>query len=126
AGGSPKVTTAFGGQQIASLANGIGQFEANMAALEDRLGRMQLTEAGYDLRKEGWDHQAELATKELEAIDARIAASDIHVALARAAVTTAETHKAQLDEIRNVLERRFGREELFDWLASQLSGLHFA
>ncbi|MGE3632949.1 MAG: neuraminidase-like domain-containing protein [Sandaracinaceae bacterium] len=125
AGGSPVATVGFGGIQLAGLANGVGQLNANIAAFEDRQGRMALTEANYDRRKEGWDHQAELATKELESIDARIAASRIQLAMSEAALTTAETRKAQLDEIRTVLERRFGREELFQWLATQLSGLHY-
>lgn len=126
AAGSPVAVLSYGGMQAAGFASGVGQLNANIAAFEDRQGAMALTESGYDRRKVDWDHQAETAAKELEAADARIAAAEIRLALAEAALATAETRMAQLEEIRTVFERRFAREELFQWLSTQLAGLHYA
>lgn len=125
AGGSPKVTAGFGGRELGQAANAVGQFESAMAALEDRAGQMHLTEASYIRRKEGWDLQADMAENDLEAVEHRIAAAKVRVAMAQKAITTEETRAEQLDEVRRVLENRFGNRELFDWTATQLSGLHY-
>ncbi|MCC6874872.1 MAG: hypothetical protein IT378_11255, partial [Sandaracinaceae bacterium] len=124
-GGSPKVTAAFGGKALAAVARASAHsYEAIAAALE-RAGRLLLAESGYDRRQEEWRFQADLAQKDLEAIDARLLAMEVQLALARDALATAELRMEQIEEVHDVLERRFAREELYDWLASQLSGLHY-
>lgn len=123
--GTPVSKVAFGGKQLATIASAAASINNTLSGAAEREGRMLLTEAGYDRRKEDWDFQADLAQKDLDATDQRIAAMEIQVALVKHALSTAELRMEQIEEIQDFLERRFAGEQLYEWLASQLSSLHY-
>lgn len=124
-GGSPKVTLQFGGRALAGVLSAVARGLETGAGVAERDGGRLLTQSGYDRRKEEWDFQAATAQKDLDGTDARIASMQIQLAMARKALATASLRLGQIDEIQDVLERRFARDELYDWMASQLSGLHY-
>lgn len=125
AGGSPVVTARFGGSSLAAALNAEARhLETNGGALDREASRL-LTESGYDRRLEDWQLQADLAQKDIEATDARILSTRVQIALAEAALVTAERRADQIQEIQDFYEQRFARDDLYDWLASQLTGLHY-
>ena len=83
------------------------------------------TVASYQRRQDDWDHQKELATKEIEQLDRSIAAAEIRVAVAEKEL---DNHLTQIDDAKAIaafLESKYTSEELYQWQVGQTSSVFF-
>lgn len=84
-----------------------------------------LTVAGYTRRKEEWDFQANQAQLELDQIEKQILAAEIRLAIAEQDLANQEKQIDQSKEIESFLKSKFTDQELYGWMVSQLSALHY-
>lgn len=72
-----------------------------------------------------WQHQLDLATKELTQMDAQIAAADARRQIAQLEL---QNHDRQVENAKNLdgfMRSKFSNQELFDWMVSQTSSIYF-
>lgn len=80
----------------------------------------------YRRRREEWAHQRDLAQKEMEAIDAQIAAQAVQIQAAQTALTQQRRAKTQAQELYTFLSQtRSSKISLYRWLQSQMATLYF-
>jgi hypothetical protein len=97
----------------------------NIAQILDKTASLAATIAGYQRRKEDWDLQRDLASKELEQIDRQIAAAELRLALAE---KEAENQQLQIENSKAVdelMRSKYTNEDLYQWHVGQISGVYF-
>ena len=81
--------------------------------------------AGYDRRLKDWKFQADLARKEIEQLDKQIIAGEIRRQLAEADLENHQEQIARAEEVEEFLKMKFTNQQLYSWMLSKLSSLHF-
>lgn len=80
----------------------------------------------YRRRREEWEHQRDLAQKEMEAIDAQIVAQAVQIQAAQTALKQQRRAKTQAEELYTFLSQTRGSKiSLYRWLQSQMATLYF-
>jgi Tc toxin complex TcA C-terminal TcB-binding domain/Neuraminidase-like domain/Putative peptidoglycan binding domain/Salmonella virulence plasmid 28.1kDa A protein len=125
AGGSPHVTVKFGGPNVGHGTGGFAKAAKVTAGLLQTGAAMSSVMAGYQRRKQEWGNQYDLATKELDAIDAQKLALSIRQKIAEKERDTEETQKALSEETDDFLHDKFTNQELYDWMVQQTSATYF-
>jgi hypothetical protein len=124
-GGSPVFTTKIGGSTAAQVTGMVSSIASAGSGIAHSLAGMSATEAQWIRRNTEWDFQAKQASLELRQIDTQIAAAEIKVELAEIELRNHEKQIEQSREMGEFLESKFTRTELYDWMVSQVSALHF-
>lgn len=122
-GGLPKVH--IGGSLLSRTAMAFSGFFGSRSARNRAEAGMMTTRATYRRRAEEWKHQSKVATLELQGLERQIAGAEIRVEIARREVKNQELQIRHSAEVREWMERKFTNKQLFDWMAGQLSTLHF-
>jgi len=125
-GGSPSATMSFGGSKIAGAVTGQARVLALTGQLLAALGGMSGIRAGYDRRLQEWQHQLDLAGREIGQLTAQLAAADVRVAIAQAGLDNHDLQARQAREMDAAMRSKFTSQELYGWLAEQVSGSYFA
>jgi hypothetical protein len=125
AGGSPHLTVKFGGPNVGHGTGGFAKAAKVTAGLLQTGAAMSSVMAGYQRRKEEWDFQYQLASKELDTIDAQKIALSI-----RKAITEKERDNEQIlqtlaDDTDDFLHDKFTNQDLYDWMVQQTSATYF-
>jgi len=122
--GSPFAMT-YGGQQLgSSLATASAVFDG-LALLSNFGAQLSATLAQYQRREAEWAMQATLATRDIEQIVAQQAGN---VARLKMAERDLVAHRASLEQnvaMDQFLKAKFTSQELYQWMATRLSTLHF-
>ncbi|WP_338926952.1 hypothetical protein [Mycetohabitans endofungorum] len=80
----------------------------------------------YRRRREEWAHQRDLAQKEMEALDAQIAAQEVQIQAAKTALKQQNRAKTQAQELYTFFSQTRGSKvSLYRWLQSQMATLYF-
>ncbi|MCB9685982.1 MAG: hypothetical protein H6738_02860 [Alphaproteobacteria bacterium] len=95
---------------------------AGIASME--AGRLT-TVASYGRRKAEWKHQVKLAKQEIAALGRQIEAAKLRVEIAKAERENHALQIAHSAQVREWMERKYTRQELYAWMVTQLSTLHF-
>ncbi len=81
--------------------------------------------ASYQRRKDDWDHQKDLAVKEIEQIDKSVAAAELRIAIAEKEL---ENHGLQIENAKatdEFMRSKYTNQELYQWHAGQISQVYF-
>lgn len=115
----------FGGSNKASSSGFFARNQETLSAILNVSSLLANRTAEYGRRQDEWDHQANLATIELEQIDKQLAAAEIRLAVAAREL---RNHEQQIENARDVdlfLRDKFTNQDLFQWMAGRVSGLYF-
>lgn len=115
----------YGGNNTGDAASRASDAVGALASTISSVGSLISTMGGYRRRAADWLLQASLASKELEGLDRQIAAAEVRVAIAESEL---ENHKLQISnnrDIQSFMQDKFTNEELYDWMVSEVSSLHF-
>ncbi|MDP2311521.1 MAG: neuraminidase-like domain-containing protein [Pseudomonadota bacterium] len=118
--------TDFGGQHVERLVSGTGSAVIAYGARRRFNSELHGLNASRDRRKEDWNHQLELAKKDLEHLKKQQIASEIRVAIAELEL---KNHARQIENTRAVdewMRSKYSNQELYDWMAGQVSALYFS
>lgn len=128
------VVNAFGGPQFSSKITGGEKISKSSDMTADFLqiggqvlhsvaGIVQLN-ASYERRWAEWKLQEKLAEKELVSIEKQMLAAEIRIQVAEKELSNMERQIEQVEEVYEFMRSRFTNQELFQWLATQLSQLY--
>ena len=121
----PGFGTSYGGSFLGNNARARAANLQNFASNESFQANLASITGGYDRRQQEWQHQVDLATKELEQIDTQIAAAQIRVAIAELDRDTTNKQIEQAQEVYNVMNTKYTNRELYSWMVSQISSIYF-
>jgi hypothetical protein len=117
--GSP-FSMKYGGKETGDSSQAWAMVAKDAALQAEAIASAAGLEAGFDRREEGWEHQVDLADKELAQIAKQLAAATLRKDMAvRALEIHSETMK-QLDEVMELYSERFSTLGLYTWLSTTL------
>lgn len=123
--GTTNVSSEFGGVQLGSAAEAIAQLFSMEASRLGTNASLAGTEAGYKRRAAEWELQKNLAERELLQIDRQIAAAEIRLAIAQSELKNHDQSLKNAKEVDDFLRTKYSREELYEWLVTQIKGVYF-
>lgn len=81
--------------------------------------------AEYDRRQKEWEHEQEMAGKDLEEIDKQIAIAEMQRSIAGQQLALHHKTIQHNQEIADFYRTKFSNEALYTWLVGRLAGLYF-
>jgi hypothetical protein len=110
----------YGGTELGNSANAWATVMRDLASVGEAIGALTGLEAGFERRKQGWQHQVDLADHELKQLDQQLAAGQLRKSIA---VRSLDVHNKTIDQAEEVYEffnSRFTNLGLYTWLAATL------
>lgn len=110
----------YGGHELGNSFKGWSKCFSDTAKLMDVFAASAGLEASFERRREGWDHQADLASKELKQLEKSRSIAKIRVDIATRAI---ELHKKNIedqDEIIAFFKDKFTGLGLYTWMSTNL------
>jgi hypothetical protein len=124
-GGSPAAKVKTGGVSFSKAAELAARALYQTSTILDKSASISSTVASYQRRKEDWDFQKDLAEKEIEQLEASIAAAELRIAISEKEL---ENHLLQIENAKSVddfMRSKYTNEELYQWQTGQISGIFF-
>jgi Tc toxin complex TcA C-terminal TcB-binding domain/Neuraminidase-like domain len=123
--GSPVVTASTGGEQAGGSAEAATRTLSAIATASDKLASIIGTQSGYNRRNDEWQHQLNLANKELEQIEKQLLGAQIRLDIATLDKANQQLQIDQSKEANDLMRSKFTNEELFSWMVTQISATYF-
>jgi hypothetical protein len=124
-GGSPFATVEIGGKQGHDAAKSTADQLQTLARLSDRAASLAAVVGGHQRRRDDWVLQGDVAAKDVEALDRQIVAAQIRVAIAERELANLDLQIEQARQAEDLLRSKFTSDQLYAWMAGQLSSLYF-
>ena len=124
-GGSPVVKARFGGTNAANVARAVAEGFRLVASTLDRGASMASLVAAHQRRQDDWNLQADVAQKDVEALERQILAAQIRVAVAEKELDNLRLRIEQAKENEAFLRDKFTNAHLYQWMVGRLSSLYF-
>ncbi len=86
---------------------------------------LSATLGGYRQRKEEWDHQANIAKKEMNQLNKQLVAAEIRKEIAELELQNHETQIENANEVDEFMRNKFTNKELYQWMVNQVSSMYF-
>lgn len=123
--GSPVATASTGGESIASAAEHAVKTIAAISRALEKSANITNTISNYQRRKEDWEHQANLATKELEQIEFQLKTAEIKLDIAKIELSNHELQIRNAHVIDEYMHSKYTNQELYEWMSTQISQVYF-
>ena len=121
----PAQQTAFGGPHLGAAAQAFANtFRARSAFFAYEANKAG-TMAGYERRLKDWRLQADLAKKEIDQLEKQILAAEIRKQMAETDLENQAKQTTQAEEIEEFLKMKFTSQELYSYMLTKLSAVHF-
>lgn len=114
----------WGGKELTGSAAGFAGMAKALAKASEAVAASTGLEAGFDRRREGWQHQAQLAAHDTRNLDRQIEAARIRLEIAQRSLETHERSIEQLDEVLELTDGKFTNLGRYTFLATQLRRLY--
>jgi hypothetical protein len=125
AGGSPHVTAKYGGENVGKTSGAVAKVARVAAAALQTLAQMASTMAMYQRRQDEWVFQYDLATADLDQVDAQSLAATIRRDLLAMEKDNHEIVAKLAADTDDMLHDRFTNLELYEWMIGQTSATYF-
>jgi hypothetical protein len=124
-GGSPVFTAALSSLTYqAGVTAAIGAADV-IADVLDLTAGLVAKRGGWRRRAAEWDHELAVATLDREETERQIAIAQIELDNAQRSLAIHRREIEHNQEIAEFHRRKFSNQELYNWMAGRLSGLHF-
>ncbi|QDG52118.1 hypothetical protein FIV42_15610 [Persicimonas caeni] len=114
----------YGGKEAADSGTTWAEVTRAAAGVTDAIGAGAGLIASNTRREQGWEHQKELAQKELDTLGAQVESATLRKQIAQAGLELHRTTQEQLDEVIDFYEEKFSNLGLYTWLSSRLQALY--
>jgi peptidoglycan hydrolase-like protein with peptidoglycan-binding domain len=124
-GGSPTSNVGTGGKPAGASAENAAKTISTIATGLDKSAAVIDTTGDKDRRAEEWQHQLNLANKELEQIGQQIIAAKCRLDMAN---TDKDNQQLQIDNARednDFMHSKFTNEDLYSWMIGQIATTYF-
>ena len=122
---SPFVTAQLGGQMLGDVASAFAASFEKVMSKHETEAEMAATQAEYQRRRDEWQHEVELLTKEKAQIEKRIAETRLKIEISSAEM---RRHDLEVDNSKKVaayLRDKYTNQQLYGWMLGQVSGVYF-
>ncbi|MEP6862940.1 MAG: neuraminidase-like domain-containing protein [Deltaproteobacteria bacterium] len=123
-GGTPEVTTSWGGGNLAGAANAAASALRGAAGILSGLGSMVATLGQYQRRQDEWQLQASIASAEMTQIDSQISAATDRLQIAQSELSMQTSVYTNAEAVKGFLANKYTQAQLYDWMVSQLTTVH--
>lgn len=114
----------FGGRELGWFAGAMAKSFANSSQINNMAAAKSAKIAGYIRREQDWTLQANIAAKEIIALDKQITSADIRIQVAQQELAN---HNQQIENSKAVeqyLKDKFTNQELYQWMKEQLFAVY--
>jgi hypothetical protein len=125
AGGPATLGVTYGGDNVGPAVRAFGGALGTAASALNTGASIASTLGSYRRRRDDWDHQADLATRELQQIEKQIAAANIRIAIAEQELKNHETQIENAHAVDEYMRNKFTNFELYQWMIGQTSTIFF-
>ncbi|WP_456462532.1 Tc toxin subunit A-related protein [Reichenbachiella sp.] len=124
-GGTPHVVLEVaGGKKTSDAFSKTAAVLNTIAGISDRSASMASSVGNYQRRKEDWDFQKNLASKEIEQLQLQIDGTNIRLEMA---IKELESHHLQITQAKEThdwMKNKYTNKELYLWMGKEVSGLY--
>lgn len=124
-GGSPTLTTGYGGENAGRSGESYANLFHGIAAILHADAQMLETQGGYMRRNDENRFQKEMAEKEKTQLERQIEAARIRCAMAERELANHELQIEQAEVAEEYLRSKYTNRELYEWMIGQLSTVYF-
>lgn len=124
-GGSPLATVATGGQSAGGSAESAAAVISALTRVADKGAAMAATQGGFQRRQDDWDLQADLAAKELVAMDQQIANAQLHLDTLAKDLASHDKQASNAKQARHLMHSKYTNQELYEWMLGQISSVYY-
>jgi hypothetical protein len=110
----------YGGREAG---DSLGQFAKAMhsvATISETLATAAGVQAGWDRRSDGWQHEVDMASKDITQITTQLRGANIRLASAQKALAIHNKTIAQNQQVADFYTSRFSNIALYTWLATTM------
>jgi hypothetical protein len=122
---SPVLTFSFGGTLMAAITRAAAAGKSIQAAGHQHEAAMAGIVGGYNRRLDDWTFQVRQAELDMQQIDKQIAAAEVRIAIAEKELANHDRQISDAREVDEFMRSKFSNKELYDWMISQMSAIHF-
>lgn len=122
---TPVVTARYGGSNVGGAASAFGKAMGTLASILGTASSMSGIMGEQKRRSDEWLLQQETASRELQQIDAQIAAAGIRLSIAERELANHDRQIEQAEEVERFLLEKYTSRELYQWMSNQLTTLYF-
>lgn len=124
-GGSPTATITFGGSVVDAIPGMVAEgLDAAATALDDG-AEIAAKVAENERRAAEWAFEKRIAGHELREIDKQLAIAGLQLEIARHQLIIHTNEIKQNNDTAEFYRSKFSNQDLYTWMISRLSGLHF-
>jgi hypothetical protein len=123
-GGSPMVTTTYGGDNIGSATEAWARVSRSLAGIMSESGGLAATMGSYQRRQDEWTLQANLAKAELVQIGSQIAAATDRLGVAKSELSVQNALIANAQAVNDFLTSKYTNARLYNWMITQLTTVY--
>ncbi|MCB9230589.1 MAG: hypothetical protein H6581_02955 [Bacteroidia bacterium] len=116
---------ADGGMNWGGSAQAVGKASEVSAGVLGAAAGLTGVMGGFDRRTDEWNLQLEVAESQVSQIQAQIQANQFAIAAATQDLNITQTQVQQTQDVINFLQTKFTNQELYQWMAGQLSNLYY-
>ncbi|MER9203435.1 neuraminidase-like domain-containing protein [Mesorhizobium sp. M0933] len=122
---STSISAAFGRGNVLPAHEAKSREKGYKASLHTYHANLSSILGGWQRRSDDWKLQKDLAAKELVQIDKQIVSAGIRVACAQQDLDNTTRQIEQCQEVQEFLRNKFTGEELYSWMAGDISTVFF-
>ena len=122
---SPFVTLQLGGQMFGDAASAIAAGFQKVMSKHETEADMAAIQAEYQRRRDEWQHEAQLLTKEKAQIEKRIVETQLKIEISSAELRRHDLEVDNSKKVAEYLRDKYTNQQLYGWMLGQLSGVYF-
>src|SRR5262249_332702 len=122
---SPFVTLQLGGQMFGDIAGAFSASLEKVMSKNETEADLAAQQAEYQRRREEWQHELELLTKEKAQVAKRITETQLKLEISSAELRHHDLEVDSAKKVQAYLRDKYTSEQLYGWMLGQLSGVYF-
>ncbi|KAJ9412648.1 hypothetical protein QL093DRAFT_2032169 [Fusarium oxysporum] len=124
-GAPTSIGITLGGPGLANSASKFGTFMGKLGGLIKHASSMAASMGSFNQRKDEWDHQADIAAKEIAQINVQKDAANLRWEIAKKELANHKTQIENMKKVNDLMHNKFSNIELYEWMISQLASAYF-
>src|SRR5262249_25352200 len=122
---SPFVTLQLGGQMFGDIVEAFSASLQKVMSKNETEADLAAQQAEYQRRREEWQHELELLTKEKAQVAKRITETQLKLEISSAELRHHDLEVDSAKKVQAYLRDKYTSEQLYGWMLGQLSGVYF-
>ncbi len=114
----------WGGKQEGDSVGGFGQGARDIATVCETIATAAGVQGSHERRSDGWQHEVDMATKDIRQITTQLTGANIRLKIANKALAIHNKTVAQEQQVADFYTSRFSNVALYTWLATTMQATY--